>query len=106
MKLDSDTDFSSQLRGNFYYAGESLPWHIVSAFQITKFELFEGGAKVRVDTGIIDGPFGDPPKPTPVTPRNFICDQAFYLFLWKNEAELPYLAVWIDSVDSLKFFQK
>ena len=106
MKLDSDTDFSSQLRGNFYYAGESLPWRIVSAFQITKFELFEGGAKVRVDTGISDGPFGDPPKPTPVTPRNFICDQAFYLFLWKNEAELPYLAVWIDSVDSLKFFQK
>ena len=99
--IDADTDFTEQLRGDLHYTREPLPWRIAKAFQVTKLELFEEGARVRVETGIGTDPFGEPPKPPPVTPRNFICDRPFYVFLWRAGADWPYLATWIDGTDCL-----
>ena len=104
--IDADTDFTAQLSGGLHYAGESLPWRVASAFQITRFELFEEGARVRVDTGVGMEPFGAPPKPPPVTPRSFVCDRPFYVFLWRTGADWPYLATWIDGGDCLTPFAK
>jgi len=104
--IDADTDFTEQLRGNLHYIGESLPWRVAKAFQVTKFELFEEGARVRVETGIGLEPFGEPPKPPPVTPRSFVCDRPFYVFLWRVGAAWPYLATWIDGDDCLTPFPK
>lgn len=104
--VDADTDFTGQLKGDLYYAGEALPWRVAKAFQVTKFELFEEGARVRVDTGVGLEPFGEPPKPPPVTPRSFICDQPFYVFLWRAGADWPYLATWVDGGDCLTTFPK
>lgn len=104
--IDADTDFTAQLSGDLHYAGESLPWRVASAFQITRFELFEEGARVRVDTGAGMEPFGEPPKPPPVTPRSFVCDQPFYVFLWRTGADWPYIAAWIDGGDCLTPFPK
>jgi len=69
-----------------------------------EFELFEEGARVRVDTGIGLEPFGEPPKPPPVIPRNFVCDRPFFVFLWRAGADWPYLAAWIDGSNSLTAF--
>jgi hypothetical protein len=101
--IDADTDFTEQLRGSLHYAGESLPWRVVQAFQVTKFELFEEGARVRIDTGIGDEPFG---VPSPVTPRTFVCNRPFYMYLWRAGAAWPYLATWIDGGDCLTPFPK
>lgn len=104
--IDADTDFTEQLRGELHYKGESLPWRVAKAFQVTKFELFEEGARVHVETGIGLEPFGEPPKPPPVSPRSFVCDRPFYVFLWRAGAAWPYLATWIDGGDSLTPFPK
>ena len=104
LRLNSHTDFSSQLQGSRYYQGEPTPCRIVSAFQITEFELFEKGAQVRIATGTHDAPFGPlPPKPKP---RHFICDLPFVVFLWREGAELPYFATRIDNTEALTPFEE
>lgn len=103
--VDADTDFTEQLGGSLYYTGEPLPWSVVSAFQLTKIEIFEEGARVRVDNGVGMEPFGGLPEP-PVIPRNFVCDRPFYVFLWRADADWPYLAAWIDGDDCLTPFSK
>lgn len=34
-------------------------------------------------------------------PRKYIFDKPFFLALWKDGAELPYLAIWVNSADIL-----
>ncbi|NLT72517.1 MAG: hypothetical protein GXX91_17730 [Verrucomicrobiaceae bacterium] len=104
LTIDADTDFTGQLGGALHYAGETVPWRIADAFQVTRFEVSEEGARVRVETGVAMEPFGAPPKPPPVTPRSFVCDRPFYVFLWRAGADWPYLAAWIDGGDSLSAF--
>ncbi|WFB35084.1 hypothetical protein P3T73_13035 [Kiritimatiellota bacterium B12222] len=104
--FEEETSFMSKLGGTLYYGDQEKPWRIVKAFQLTKFELFEAGARVHVETGIGMEPFGAPPTPRPVVPRRFICDAPFFVFLWKTDAEIPYLALWIDDFESLTPFLK
>ncbi len=104
--VDADTDFTEKLKGTLHYTGEALPWRVAKAFQVTKFELFEEGARVRVETGIGLESFGTPPKPPPVIPRSFVCDEPFYVFLWRGGADWPYLATWVGGGDCLTTFAK
>ncbi len=102
VSFNNQTEFLDQLQGARYYKGDPTPWTMSAAYQITQFELSEKGAKVKIHSGSADAPFGDPQDDPQIFPRNFICDQSFYVFLWKDGAELPYLAVMIDSVDEMK----
>lgn len=104
--VDADTDFTDQLRGSLHYAGEPLPWQVAGAFQVVRFELFEEGARVRAEAGVSARPFGDLPKPPPVIPRSFVCDRPFYVFLWREGGDWPYLATWIGGVECLTPFRK
>ncbi len=98
--LDTKSDFAPQLQGGRYYGKPGDPWTIRRAEQKTKFILMEKGAKVRVETSIDMDPFGAaPPKPVP---RRFIYDRPFFVFLWCEQAEWPYLGVWIGNVDALE----
>lgn len=106
LTINADTNFVGQLSGDLHYAGDTLPWNVVEAFQLTRFELFEAGAKVRVETGLGIEPFGEAPKPPPVTPRSFVCDQPFFVFMWRKGADWPYLAAWVDGGDCLNPFSK
>ncbi|BDS05734.1 hypothetical protein NT6N_07740 [Oceaniferula spumae] len=109
LNINSNTDFTDQLQGLRYYSGEPEPWFIAKACQITNFELFEKGAKVRVQTQSQMDPFGgEPPKPKKIIylPRQFICDQAFFVFTWKDKSPLPYFATWVDSGDVMEKFAK
>ncbi|MFT5632491.1 MAG: hypothetical protein ACI9SQ_000197 [Rubritalea sp.] len=106
LSLQSKADFLDQLQGLRFFLGEPRPWIMRAAYQLTQFELTEKGAKVRVQTGVADDPFGGPPEKPTIVPRHFICDGAFYVFLWKDDAKLPYFAALIDSADVLKQFVK
>ena len=105
VSVDSAEDFTTQLKGLRYYQGEPEPRLISKALQITKFELFEKGARVRVETRI-DDVFGGPPPQPNYIPRDFICDQPFFIFTWKEKATLPYFAIWVDSANVLQPFKK
>jgi hypothetical protein len=52
-----------------------------------------------VETSSEADPFGAPP-PKPV-PRRFIYDRPFFVFLWREHAEWPYLGVWIGDASAL-----
>jgi len=104
LTLDSNTKFTSQLKGAMYYAGDSVPWEIMMAYQTTRFELSEKGVKIRVESGAACDPFGSPPPPPPCVPRNFICDGPFFVFAWRKQAAWPYFAAWIDSKAALTPF--
>lgn len=109
LTLKSDTDFTTQLQGNRYYTDNPMPWTISMAYQITHFELFEKGARIRVETAIGDAPFGGPPPPRKVlyyVPRHFICDRPFFVFAWKDKSPIPYFAAWIDGKGALQPFSR
>lgn len=109
LNIDVRTDFTDQLQGLRYYSKEPAPWTITKAIQITRFELFEKGARVRVETHTQGDPFGgEPSKPQKITyiPRQFICDQPFFVFIWKDKAALPYFGAWAGSGDILRTFKK
>lgn len=98
--LDAKSDFAAQLEGGRYYNKPGDPWTIRRAEQKTKFILMEKGAKARVQASLEVDPFGPtPPKPVP---RRFIYDRPFFVFLWRENAEWPYLAVWVGNADVLE----
>jgi len=104
LSLNANTVFTNQLKGAMYYAGDPQPWEIMKAYQTTRFELSEKGAKIRVVADASCDPFGTPPPPPPCIPRNFICDGPFFVFAWRKQAPWPYFAAWIDSKTALTPF--
>lgn len=102
LSLDAKTDFTKQLQGLRFYQKESVPWRISEAYQVTQFELFEKGARIKVVTSTADDPFGGPSKKFRYVRRNFVCDGPFFVFAWRDGAEWPYFAAWIDGKDALK----
>ena len=101
LNLKSETSFTSRLQGKRFYKGEAIPWIIADAYQLTEFELFEKGARIKVATGASDEPFGLLPAP-----RNFACDGPFLVFGWREGVDIPYLAVRVDSGEVLTPFEK
>lgn len=105
LTLDTNADLTPLLKGVRHYPGNPVTWQIGRAYQKTRFELFEKGARVRVETGASDDPFGGPPKRPKIFPRNFVCDRPFFVFIWRDGAKLPYFAAWIDGPDALEKFR-
>lgn len=99
LKIQAHTDFTHLFKATRYYNDDPRPWNISRAYQVTEFELGEKGARIRLQTGTADA-FGDSP-----VPRKFICDRPFFVFAWKDGAELPYFAAWIDGADALAPFK-
>lgn len=100
--LESKADFTSQLGGLRYHGKSKLPWTISRAEQITRFQLDEKGARVRAEASGAADPFAEPPA---TTPRRFLYDQPFFVFLWREDAEWPYFGAWIGDESTLEPFQ-
>jgi hypothetical protein len=100
--LESKADFASQLEGHRDHEKTKIPWSISRAEQITRFQLHEKGARVRVEASGVADPFAGPP---PTVPRRFLYDRPFFVFLWREGAEWPYFGVWIGDESSLEPFQ-
>jgi len=99
LDINANADLSERLVGARYYDGK--PWSISRAEQVTRFQLHEKGARVRVETSILSDPFVVAPK---VTPRKFIFDRPFFVFLWREKAEWPFFGAWIGDATALKAF--
>jgi hypothetical protein len=101
LSLDATSEFASQLQSGRFYGQPGDPWAIRRAEQRTKFELFEKGARVRVETSMEADPFGGEPL---IVPRRFVYDRPFFVFLWREKAEWPYLGVWVGNASVLQKF--
>lgn len=102
LTLAAKADFLEQLPGARYHEKQPVPWEIVRAEQVTRFNLHERGAEVRVEVSGGADPFGGPPPPP--WPRAFVYDRPFFVFLWRDGAEWPYFGAWIGDATALKAF--
>ena len=102
VSLDLVEDFTGKLSGDRFYEQNGVPWRIHRAEQVTRFELHEKGAKVRVETSMEVGPFGSISES--FVPRKFHYDRPFFVFLWREEAEWPYFGAWIGDGSALRKF--
>jgi hypothetical protein len=98
VSLDADADLTSKLQGNRLYAKSS--WLIGRAEQLTRFQLHEKGARVRVEASIECIPFGEVEGPR-IVHRRFIYGRPFFVFLWRDHAEWPYFGAWIGDASAL-----
>jgi hypothetical protein len=98
--LNTTADLSNRLGGRRDHQGH--PWVITRAEQITKFQLHEKGARVRVEVSLEASPLAATPQ---TTPRKFIFDRPFFVFLWRDKAEWPFFGAWIGDASALKAFQ-
>lgn len=105
VSFDVMSDFPDLTTSLRFHRDEPEPWKIYRVQQLTRFDLYEKGARVRVETSLEAEPFGDPPPPPPTVPRQFIYDRPFFVFLWRDKAEWPYFGAWIGDASALKPFQ-
>lgn len=98
LDLESTADLASKLGGVRQHGNK--PWTITRAEQFIRFQLHEKGARVRGEASIGADPFANPPG----TPRKFIYDRPFFVFLWRDKAEWPYFGAWIGDSSALKAF--
>jgi hypothetical protein len=94
--LESTTDLTSHFGGVRYHGKkgkQELPWSITQAEQLTRFQLHEKGARVRVEVPG-EAAFAGPP---PTVPRRFLYDRPFFVCLWREQAEWPYFGAWIGD---------
>lgn len=104
LRLECVADFAGQL-GSKRQFKEGLPWEVHKAEQRLEFELTEKGARVRAVVESDIAPFGDPeepPRPPPVVPRDFHYDRPFFVFLWREGAEWPYVGAWVGDDAALE----
>lgn len=103
--LESNADHTL-LFGGVRYHGEkgkpAMPWSITRVEQLTRFELHEKGARVRVEVSGEAAALG--PGPPPTVPRRFLYDHPFFVFLWRDQAEWPYFGAWIGDASALRAF--
>ena len=104
ISLDVRESFPQLTTSTRYHGKGEKPWRIAWAEQLTRFDLHEKGARVRVKTSMGADPFGEPPPPPPMVPRFFIYDRPFFVFLWRDQAEWPYFGTWIGDSSALKSF--
>jgi hypothetical protein len=100
VSLDAKTDFTADLKDGRYDDTSNDHRTILSAQQKTHFMLSEKGAVTRIEADIMAGSAGDPcfgPEP-----RNFIYDRPFFIFLWRDKAEWPYIGIWVGDTSALQ----
>lgn len=102
LSLNVATDVSAKFSGALHFSGESMPWRIMQAYQLTRFDLLEQGAHLRTTVGLGAEPFGEVEE---MKPRRLICDRSFFVFLWREQADYPYFVVWVDGDELLKKFK-
>jgi len=100
--LDVKADFPSLCGVARHHRNNPVPWIIRRAEQVTHFELHEKGARARVSASGEADPFAGGPPPS--TPRHFLFNRPFFIFLWRDKAEWPYFGAWIGNASALKTF--
>ncbi|MES2438833.1 MAG: hypothetical protein V4584_07195 [Verrucomicrobiota bacterium] len=102
VSLESKADLAPLLGGSRYHRKSTVPWLVSRAEQLTRFQLHEKGARVRVEVSGMADPFGEAPL---VVPRRFLYNRPFFVFLWRDQAEWPYFGAWIGDESALEPFR-
>jgi hypothetical protein len=101
--LHSTANFEPLLQGARTFPNLNVPYFIRKAQQTVYLQLDEKGATVTASAEASTDPFGDAPDSDP---RVFDFDQPFFVFLWREKAEWPYLAVWLGDASALQLSEE
>ncbi|MGC4015716.1 MAG: hypothetical protein QM755_14510 [Luteolibacter sp.] len=97
-----DENLTGWFNGDLLFEGQVGPWRITDAKSSAKLEVDAKGVKIKAKASIEERPLGgSPPPPPKPQPRRFWFDRPFFLFLWRENAEWPYAAVWFGNADGL-----
>jgi hypothetical protein len=100
--LDARASLAESFAGVIQFKGESVPYRVDRAVTMTRLQVDATGVKFSSKAEMEMQPFGDlPPTPQP-KPRRFWFDKPFFLFLWRDGADLPYAGVWFGDTSSFK----
>ena len=94
--IESNQDFTSRLAGRRTHPGIDEPVEVRKAKQFVSFRMDQRGAKVEGAALLSSGWGVDE-----VTPRRFVFDRPFFIFLWRDKAEWPYFGAWIGDSSAL-----
>lgn len=104
LSVETDAMLTDRLKGVQWTKERVLPREVMHASQRTAFVLHERGARVKVVTDMSMEPFGPPPPKPKHVPRRFFYDAPFFVFLWRDGADWPYLGCWVGDAEVLEEF--
>lgn len=99
VNLHSMADFGPLLQGARSFANLNAPYFIRNAQQTVYLQLDEKGATATAGVELSADPFGDSGDNEP---RSFVFGQPFFVFLWREKAEWPYLAIWLGDTSAMQ----
>jgi hypothetical protein len=99
VNLHSIADFEPLLQGARKYPNLNTPYFIRRAQQTVYLQLDEKGATATASVDLGADPFGDAGESSP---RIFDFDQPFFVFLWREKAQWPYLAIWLGDTSAMQ----
>jgi hypothetical protein len=100
--LDAEASLADSFAGAIQFKGVSIPYRVGRADTMTRLQVDATGVKFSSKAEMGVDPFGDLPPPPQPKPRRFWFDKPFFLFLWRDGADLPYAAVWFGDTSSFK----
>lgn len=103
VSLHNAADFTPLLQGERTYPKLDTPVLIRKAQQTVFFQLDEKGADARAIVDIGGDPFATVDMSNV---RVFHFDRPFYVFLWREKAEWPYLGVWLGDTSAMRLFEE
>lgn len=103
VSLHNAADFTPLLQGERTYPKLGTPVLICKAQQTVFFQLDEKGADARAVVDISADPFATVDMSNV---RMFHFDRPFYVFLWREKAEWPYLGIWLGDTSAMRLFDE
>ena len=94
------TDFSPLLQGTHRFADDSTPLSIQQGQQHIVLDFVSKGVTSSAVNSVITDPFATALLPEP---RVFDFDQPFFIFLWREKAEWPYLGLWLGDASAMQW---
>jgi len=89
--------FAAPLLSTRFFGRADVPYAIVGAIQLIRFELNEAGVRLESQATI----HGGAATSIPPTPISLVFDRPFLLLMKLASADQPYFAMWIDNPELL-----
>lgn len=102
ISLNHSADFSSLLQSTRRSTGDAPPITIPRAQQHIVLDVVSESVPSSPSTTVVTDPFATAQLPEP---RIFDFDQPFFVFLWREKAEWPYLAIWLGDTSAMQLVE-
>lgn len=100
ISLNHSADFSSLLQSTRRFADDAAPVSIQRAQQHIVLDFVSEPVPSTPSDNVVTDPFATAQLPQP---RVFDFDQPFFIFLWREKAEWPYLGVWLGDASAMQW---